>query len=59
METQDDEVQIEETPAYIPLVREEFIRRLQNELLKVQHELTQHIEEVAPLCIHQEFKESV
>lgn len=56
METQDNEAQIEETPAYIPSVREAFIRKLQNELLKVQQELTQHKEEVMPLCIQQELR---
>ncbi len=37
METQEGETQKKETSAYIPLVREAFISRQQNELLKVQH----------------------
>lgn len=56
METQDNEAQKKETPAYVPLLREAFIKRLQNELLKVQQELTQHKEEVVPLRIHQKLK---
>jgi len=34
METQDDEVHTKEMSAYIPLVREAVIRKLQNELVK-------------------------
>jgi len=36
MVTQDDEVQTEEMPDYIPLVREVVIIKLQNELAKAQ-----------------------
>lgn len=53
VETQDDEAQTEETPTYIPLVREVVISNLRNELIKVQQELTQHKKEVVPLRIHQ------
>lgn len=59
METHDDEVQTDETHAYIPLVREAAIRKLQNELVKTHEELTQHKEEVVPWQVHQELRNKV
>lgn len=56
METQEAETQTEETPAYTPLIREEFISKLQNELLEVQQKLAQYKEEVVPPKIQQELK---
>jgi len=53
MNSQDGEVQIDETPSYTPLVREAIIRWLQNELLMVQRELAHHKEKVVLLHEHQ------
>ena len=53
METQDDEVQTEETPTYILLIMEVITRKLQNELAKTHEELTQHKKEVVPLRVQQ------
>jgi len=47
-EAQDREAQTDETPLYTPLEREVVIKKLQNELLMVPHELAQHKEKVVP-----------
>lgn len=46
--------QTEETPHYVPLVREVVIFKLKNELTMTQHVLAQHQKEVVPLQTHEE-----
>jgi len=54
--TQDDETQTEETPHYIPLLREVVIIKLQKELTKTQQKFAQRKEEVVTLQVHQKLQ---